>query len=254
MRCVVTGLKGSLAPQFARVAAAAGIDIVGWDRATVAPDDITAGRQWLDAIRPDAIVHMAMGSADWAGRLAHHAAMRDLPFIFTSTAMVFHHVPDGPHRIDSPRNAQDEYGRYKAACEDAVIAGHPAAMVVRIGWQIDPHQPGNNMLMALDQWQARDGHVAASRAWRPACSFMADTSAAMVALLRRPAAGVMHLDSNADEGHDFASIVGALKAHYRRDAWVLRLHDDYRHDQRLAGDSGLMPPLSARLPFDHSHQ
>lgn len=72
------------------------------------------------------------------------------------------------------------------------------------------------MLMALDAWQARDGHVAVSRAWRPACSFMQDTAT-------------------------------ALKQAFSRADWMLREHEDYLHDQRLVGGVGLLPPLSARL-------
>ncbi|RZU02466.1 sugar nucleotide-binding protein [Rivibacter subsaxonicus] len=248
MKLLVTGLNGTLAPRLAQAARAAGVDVIGWDRARINPDDIQATQRWLDATRAEAIAHLAMGSADWAARLAAHAAERAMPFVFTSTAMVFDHEPDGPHAPDSARNARDDYGRYKIACEDAVLCANPGATVARIGWQIDPSQPGNNMLMALDQWQARDGCVAASRAWRPACSFMADTAAALLALLQQPRAGVVHLDSNAAEAHSFVAIVAALKARFARDAWILREHEDYRHDQRLAGGARLVPPLSARLP------
>jgi dTDP-4-dehydrorhamnose reductase len=162
--------------------------------------------------------------------------------------MVFHHEPDGPHAVDDERTAQDDYGRYKIRCEDAVRAAHAGAMIVRIGWQIDASQPGNNMLRALDAWQARDGEVAASSAWRPACSYMDDTAAAFVALLRAPRVGVVHFDSNAEAGHSFAQIVRALRVAHGREAWQLREHADYVHDQRLAGSALAPPPLSTRLP------
>jgi dTDP-4-dehydrorhamnose reductase len=163
--------------------------------------------------------------------------------------MVFHHEPDGPHAPGSPRTAEDAYGRYKIACEDAVHAAHPGAMIVRIGWQIDPHQPGNNMLMELDRRQAQEGCIAASGLWRPACSFMEDTADAILGLLRNPRPGVVHLDSNAVEGHGFDAIVGALRRACARDSWVVQPTTDYRHDQRLTGHEGLLPPLSARLPL-----
>ncbi len=161
--------------------------------------------------------------------------------------MVFHHEPDGPHAVDAPRNAQDDYGRYKIRCEDAVRHAHAGAMVARIGWQIDPAQPGNNMLMARDDWQAREGCVAASTAWTSACSFMADTAAALLTLLRAPEPGVHHLDSNADEAFSFAQIVAALKARFEREHWQIREHADYRHDQRLLGGGARMAALSSRL-------
>ncbi len=153
----------------------------------------------------------------------------------------------GPHRIESARTAQDSYGLYKLACEDAILRANPAAVVARIGWQIDPAQTGNNMLFALDRWQVSEGNVVASTVWLPACSFMEDTAQALIALAQHGASGVYHLDSNAAGGHTFAQIVTALKNRYARDNWVVREHQDYRHDQRLVGNEALMPELSLRL-------
>jgi dTDP-4-dehydrorhamnose reductase len=248
MRLLITGLAGTLAPHLASAARSAGHEVLTWDRAAVPPDDVPAGAAWLDAEQPDAIAHLAMGASDWAARLAAHAALRGRPFLFTSTAMVFHHEPDGPHAPGDERSARDDYGRYKIACEDAVRAAHPGAVVARIGWQIDERALGNNMLAHLDQWQARDGRIGASRAWTPACSFMADTAAALLALIEAPLAGVVHLDSNAREGRTFDAVVAALAQRFERRHWVIAPHDDYRHDQRLVGDEVRMPPLSQRLP------
>lgn len=247
MRWLVTGLGGTLAPVLAREARARGHEVLAWPRSEVAPDDAAAGDAWLQQHRPDAIAHLGMGSAGWAARLADHAAARGIPFLFTSTAMVFHHRPDGPHAVTDARNAEDPYGGYKRECEDAVQAACPAASIARLGWQIDPQQPGNNMLMALDRWQQERGEVRASRSWKPACSFMQDTAAALAELLLQRVAGVTHLDSNADEGHDFLSIVRALQQAFGRPAWNVTATDDYVHDQRLAGGGARLPALSARL-------
>lgn len=248
MRILITGLKGTLAPVLAEAALRAGHHVLGWDRARVPPGDAAFGRAFLDAGAPDAIAHLAAGDEVWAGLLARWAAARSLPFVFTSTAMVFHHQPDGPHRPHDERTAQDDYGRSKIRCEDAVLGAHAGASVVRIGWQIDAARPGNNMLLQLDDWQRREGRVAASRAWKPACSFMTDTARALLALIERPQPGFVHLDSNADEGHGFDRIVAALQQAFARSGWRLSVHDDYRHDQRLAGGGARMPALSERLP------
>lgn len=245
MRLLLTGLNGTLAPSVAETASARGWPVLAWDRQAVPVHDT----HWLQQARPDAIAHLAMGDEHWAGRLAAFAAARGLPMLFTSTAMVFDAQPDGPHQPHDERTARDDYGRSKIRCEDAVLAAHPGATVLRIGWQIHPTRPGNNMLAQLDGWQQQQGEVAASRAWRPACSFMDDTAQAIVALLAHPVAGPVHLDSNADEGHGFDALVTALQRHFHRPQWRLRVHDDYRHDQRLAGGGAWVPPLSARLSF-----
>jgi dTDP-4-dehydrorhamnose reductase len=247
MKWLITGLNGTLAPVLAQKAEALAVEVLAWDRNRLPPDDVATADAWLRHERPDAIAHLGMGSADWAGRLARYAAEHGKSFVFTSTAMVFHHVPNGPHAVDDDRNAQDPYGQYKRECEDAILASHPGASVVRIGWQIDAVRTGNNMLMALDQWQATQGKVSASRVWKPACSFMIDTAAALARLLLEPVPGVSHVDSNAQEGHDFAQIARALKVAFHRDAWDIHVHEDYAHDQRLLGGGALVPPLSARL-------
>jgi dTDP-4-dehydrorhamnose reductase len=247
-RWLVTGRNGTVGPSLARTAERRGVEVVGWRRDAVPPDDPAAGEAWLRGQSFDGVAHLAMGSVDWAARLARHAAERGLPFVFTSTAMVFHHEPDGPHAPDDERNARDDYGRYKRACEDAVRAAHPGACVARLGWQIDPAQPGNNMLIALDRWQAEQGCVAASHRWRPACSFLDDTAEALATLLEAPVTGVVHLDSNATEGRTFLEVVRALRQTFRRDGWVIRPHADYVHDQRLLGGDARVPALSERLP------
>ncbi|MBN8506763.1 MAG: sugar nucleotide-binding protein [Burkholderiales bacterium] len=246
MRLLITGLSGTLAPVLARVARAHGHVVLGWDHRSLGFAD---GRAF-DRLRPDAVAHLAMAPAEGSAQLAGLAAARGLPFLMTSTAMVFHHEPDGPHHVGDARTAQDTYGRSKVASEDAVHAAHAAhaqASVVRIGWQIDPFANGNNMLAQLDRWQAEQGEVAASRAWKPACSFMADTAEGLLALLPQP--GVHHLDSNAQEAWSFAELVLGLQSCFERHAWRVRVHADYTHDQRLACVPGdpVPVPLSARL-------
>ncbi len=248
MKLLLTGLGGTLAPVVAREAERQGFSVVGWNRQAVPPDEAPAALAWLEREQPDAVAHLAVGSVAWAGLLARHAQRHACPLLFTSSAMVFHHQPDGPHRVADERTAQDAYGQYKRDCEDAVLGACPQASVARIGWQIDAERPGNNMLAALDQWQAKDGRVAASTAWRPACSFMDDTAVALVKLLIAAVPGVTHIDSNADEGHNFASIARALQQTFGRRGWKVEPTDTYVHDQRLVGGGAWVPPLSTRLP------
>ncbi|MFO0121342.1 MAG: sugar nucleotide-binding protein [Inhella sp.] len=245
MRLLITGLSGTLAPVLASAARARGHRVLGLDHRLLRSLGPTAAARYLDAQLPDAVAHLAMANAQASGELAAWAARRRLPFVMTSTAMVFHPEPDGPHGVGDARNAVDDYGRGKAATEDAVVAAHPSASIVRIGWQIDPEATGNNMLRALDGWQAEQGEVAASTAWIPACSYMADTARALLRLVDQP--GVHHVDSNADEGWTFAELVARLARAHQRSAWRVRPHDGYRHDQRLAGGGRWVPPLSAVL-------
>ena len=248
MKLLITGLNGTLAPKLAALARQRGHQVLAWDRQQTDPNDAATAQAWLAEQRPDAIAHLAMGSSEWAALLAAYAARQHMPMLFTSTAMVFDHEPDGPHQPHDQRTAKDDYGRYKIVCEDAVAAANPAASIVRIGWQIDGEAAGNNMLMALDDWQQREGRVAASRVWIPACSFMDDTAQGLLQLLNAPVPGVVHLDSNALESHGFDRVAAALREHFGRVAWHIEVNEAYRHDQRLGGGGACVPPLSARLP------
>src|SRR5690606_13075011 len=137
------------------------------------------------------------------GELAAWCARRGRPFLFTSTAMVFHHEPDGPYRPDDPRTARDEYGRYKARCEDAARAANPGAIVARIGWQISTRRGGNSMLEALHARARDEGVIRASTRWLPATSFLVDTAEALRDLLLRGVGGTYHLDGNAEARWDY---------------------------------------------------
>jgi len=248
MRLLLTGMNGTLAPKLAALARARGWEVLGWDRQRVPPDGGVAAATWLAAQRVEAIAHLAFGAEAWAAQLAGYAGAHGLPFLFTSTAMVFDHQPDGPHRPSDLRTARDDYGRYKIRCEDAVRAENPGASIARLGWQIDPEARGNNMLAALDAQQARDQRIRASLQWIPACSFMEDTVAALLQLLAAPLGATVHLDSNAREGHNFADVVSALRRSFNREHWVVEPTTDYVHDQRLIDDQARVPNLSARLP------
>jgi dTDP-4-dehydrorhamnose reductase len=257
LRLLVTGLGGTVGPELARVARAAGAEVLGWDRERVPPEDTAAVAAELARLAPTAIAHLGFGPESWAAQLAAQGAARGIPMLMTSTAMVFHHAPDGPHGAGDARTAQDDYGRYKIRCEDAVRAASDAAGIVRLGWQIRARAStgtgANHMLAALDAELERNGRIDASTAWRPACSFLDDTAHALWAWLddehrqpgRRPR--LWQIDANADGGHDFAQIARALGAAAGRRPWPVREHRDHRHDQRLVGGTAWVPPLRARL-------
>jgi dTDP-4-dehydrorhamnose reductase len=246
-RVLVTGLNGTLAPVLADTLRARGMTVVGWDRRRVPPDDDTACLAELQRLRPAAVFHLALGGEAWAGLLAAWCARHEVPFVFTSTAMVFDQEPDGPHRIDDPRTAKDDYGRYKIRCEDAIRQASNGAIVARIGWQIGDRRGGNNMLEALWRMAENDGVIRASTRWRPACSFMSDTAEALVRLAAGGRPNTCHLDSNVADALSFHEIVLRLRALHKA-AWPVEAVDEYIHDQRLLDDVRWLPDLAERLP------
>jgi len=247
MKALVTGLGGTLAPALASQLEARGWSVTGWDRSRIPPEDVRACLEFLEAENPDAVFHLALGSESWAARLAGWCGRWRIPFLYTSSAMVFDREPDGPHGVGDERTARDEYGRYKIRCEDAVLGASKRAIVTRIGWQIGRTRGGNQMLEALHRMSEVKGVVQASTAWRPACSFIEDTVEAMLGLMLAGEAGVFHVDSNAREGLTFFEVASRLARMHNAD-WKIQATEDYVHDQRLVDDRVSIPPLSRHLP------
>jgi dTDP-4-dehydrorhamnose reductase len=245
MRVLLTGVNGTVAPKFAAAAHAAGHDIIGWNRDLVDPNDIGAVDQFLADTTPDAIVHMAFGAESWAGQLAGYAGRRDIPYVFTSTTMVFDERPDGPYSISSPRTSTNDYGLYKIRCEDEIWRANPGAMIARLGYQIDPDGVGNNMVAHADTQNDESGCIRASTIWIPACAFIVDTAAALLDLIERPERGLHHLDSNANAALSYFEIITRLSTLLGRH-WTIEVTQFPDHDQRLI-DSVRIAPIEKRF-------
>ncbi|MEM7625007.1 MAG: sugar nucleotide-binding protein [Planctomycetota bacterium] len=246
MRALITGLNGTLAPHVKAALERGGHAVVGWERAAVAPEDEAACAAHLEEVSPDAVFHLGMGGEGWAARLAGFCHEHGKRFVFTSTAMVFANEPDGPHRVGDERTADEDYGKYKIRCEDAIAAASPSAVVVRIGWQIGDERGGNHMFEHLSKQHEADGQIGASARWTPACSFMADTAAALMELAERGEPGVYHADSNAVSALPFDEIVRRLSAKTGA-GWRVAANEDFVRDQRLLDERVSIAALDGRL-------
>jgi dTDP-4-dehydrorhamnose reductase len=245
VRILVTGMNGTVGPRFAENARRSGHEIVPWRRDVVSPENPAAGRAFLAATAPDAVVHLAFGPEAWAALMAEEAHRRAIPFVYSSTAMVFAQRPDGPYTTTSPRTADEEYGRYKIRCEDAVLKANPDATVVRLAYQIDPGGIGNNLVAHLDAAAAGGREVLASVRWVPALAFLDDTADALLSFVADPEPGTHHLDANAETAWTYFEVVTALRNSLGRH-WRVTAGEDPAHDQRLLG-SRRIAGLDTRL-------
>lgn len=257
LRVLVTGGRGTVgAPLVARLREC-GAHVVAWDRCEVDPLDPGACRALVHALRPDRIFHLAIasaptGAADEGSRINRHwpevlaEAAREIGagFLFTSTAMVFSDQAVGPFTLDHPPDAVAGYGHEKHEAERAVLAAHPGAVVVRLGWQIDTSREGNHMVAHLHREAAQHGFVRASTRWLPACSFLADTVEVLLDLAPREG-GVYMLDAN--ERWSFHAIACALRETLRT-GWDIEATDDFVYDQRLLDPRVHVPSVASRLP------
>ncbi len=241
MNIVLTGSRGTLAQALIPLAKKRGWNITAWDRNAVNPEDNDAGNAWLESQNPDAICHLAMGSEYWAGRLAGFAASRRIPFLFTSSVMVFDNRKSGPYLPTHKPETDDEYGQYKIRCEDQIMANNDNAAILRLGWQFDHRRGGNNMYAQLQTMMTEGNHIDASRLWIPACSHMEHSSEIILNLIKEGSRGIWHADANARSGLSYPHLLETLNSRY---GMGLRFqeNEDYSHDQRMDDPRLELPP------------
>lgn len=207
-------MHGTVAPVLAQALSACGYAIVPWDRVGHPVDHPDAVRFFIRCEKPDVFCHLALGPPAWAEWAARACAETDVPFLYVGSGSVYSAAQTGPFAVADVPAPNDDYGRYKLECERRVQAAHPRAHVARIGWQIGNAPGGNQMVDWLDRVSRAHGRVEASARWFPACSFLADTAASLVHVVRSLPPGLYLLDGN--PGMDFFQIANALN----------RLHGD----------------------------
>ena len=234
-------MNGTVAPVLAQRLREEGHIIVAWKRNEVPPDDRAAVEHYVAWVRADALCHLATGSPEWADSLARSGVR----LLYTGSVSIFSGEQRGPFTVDAEPQPNDDYGRYKLECERRIIAANSRAVVARIGWQIGDAAGSNNMVDYLTRTNAEQGSVDASENWLPACSFLADTAAALAKLLCNPDAhGVYHLDGN--PGLSFFEIAQRLNKRLGS-RWNIRPAAKPDQDQRLVDTRMSVAPITRRI-------
>ncbi len=257
MKAIITGTSGTVGQGLRHYLETRGDEVIAWNRAETPIDDYARMETFVRHHRPDVLFHLAVASQTtgrenegwwvtyhWTSELAWLCRQLGVQFVFTSSVMVFTDDAKGPFTPDSIPDQTSGYGYEKFQAEGRTFEQNPDAVVARLGWQINDIPGTNSMLSSLEEQQQTQGEVRASRKWFPACSFVADTAAALTAL-SHSAAGLYLVDSNTR--WSFYEIVLALKAKYARD-WTVVADDAFVYDQRMQDARVPIATLEQRLP------
>lgn len=233
-----------------------GGELVRWDRHAIPTDDYAAMEAFVRKVDPDVLLHLAAASQpqqryspeeeswrvnyEWTSELAWLTRELDIPFVFTSTVMVFTEAKPGPYTIACRPDAAHDYGRVKRLAEARAFHQNPRTRVVRLGWQIGNDLTGNQMAA----WFSERKSVDASTRWLPACAFVDDTADALLDIAEHRG-GIYHLDAN--EGWSFYDLGCALRERHNAD-WRITPTPDRAYDQRLLDGRIRLPRLADRLP------
>lgn len=245
MKALVTGMNGTVAPALAQALAAAGYAIAPWNRALHPVDNPEAVRFFIECEKPDLFCHAAMGSPEWAGWAAQTCAEFRIPLLYISSVSVYSASQSGPFTPQDLPAPDDDYGRYKLACERRIQAAHPGAHLVRIGWQIGSAPGGNQMVDFLARTNRERGQIDASTRWFPGCSFLPDTAASLVHILLTLPPGLYHLDGN--PGLNFFEIATSLNRLLGQ-PWKVLPVEGLVQNHRMLDPRVPVAPLSRRFP------
>lgn len=259
MKVLITGSRGTLGKVVTEQLKSEGNQVIPWNRSEVYPFDSEMGYGFVKEKRPDMIFHLATDSSplgeedegwkinvEWSVHLARWAEELGIPFLFTSSVMVFTNDAKGPFYPDSIPDANEGYGYYKKAAEEHILGVNHDAVVARIGWQIGQDDGSNNMVSHLSSQMREKGEIQASTKWFPACSFLTDTAVEMIRLIKQ-GNGLFQLDSNSK--WNFYEIVMALNKKLKKN-WYVKPTEDFVYDQRMIDDRVKIPALNNRLKLD----
>lgn len=199
---VVTGAAGQLGTALG--------DLLGDDAVYVDKIDLDVTgpdlRENLARLRPSLVINCAAYNAvDLAetdpapafavnatavGALAAAAAGAGAGFVTFSSDYVFDGKSPHPYVESSPTNPANRYGQSKLAGEEAALAAHPEALVIRTSWVMSATHPSFASAM-IDL--ARNGGASVIDDQRGHPTLVADLAPATLRAIERGATGRLHL-------------------------------------------------------------
>lgn len=221
MHALVTGASGFLGYTLVEQLLAAGHRVTGTSQdgeglpAGAQPlelslDDggLRAGAE-LRVLRPDWVFHLAAESnADRcaedaeravlintaaSGNLAAAAAELDVPFVFSSSDLVFSGA-EAPYREDDPPGPLGPYMASKAAAEQLITLNHPGACVARVALLYGPQRGRHgSFTQTLVERLGRGESVPCFTDQFRTPVLTADAATCLIALADQGARGIVHL-------------------------------------------------------------
>jgi dTDP-4-dehydrorhamnose reductase len=207
MRLLVTGAGGMLGQAVVAAAHDRDHEVVALGHAQLDIADADAVRHTIEGAAPDAVINCAAwtdvdgaeahrGEAlavngEGAGNVARAALEADAQLVHISTDYVFAGDATRPYVESDEIDPQSEYGRTKAAGEQAVAESSPAHAIVRSAWLFG--LGGRNFVETMLALGAQRGEIRVVTDQRGCPTFTGHLAPALLDIAQRRSAGIYHV-------------------------------------------------------------
>ncbi len=234
-KAYVTGITGTVAPYVKEELLNNGYQVFDKHIRVNEVSDISKSIDYIKEINPDIILHLALGTPEWAEELAKYCFNKDITFVYISTVSVFDENGGGPYTKNTPVLVENDYGKYKYNCEKLVKAVNPNTYIIRIGWQISDKGDvnSNNMFNFIKKHLDHYGFINVSDCHLPSVSFLDDTAKGIRYVIENKTPDLYLLNSN--DGLSLYDIICGLKAHFKTD-WKIESNSDFCRNDIMIDD------------------
>jgi dTDP-4-dehydrorhamnose reductase len=224
---LITGANGTLGRELALHCRLRAIEHVALARGELDVASPAAVDAAVDDLRPWAVVNAAgyvrvddaetdaarcfRDNVDASSVLARACAARGLPLVAYSSDLVFDGEAGTPYLETDAVGPLNVYGRSKARGEEAVLAAHPQALVVRTSAFFGPHDAANFVTSTLERLAAGE-HVVAADDAVVSPTYVPDLVEASLDLLVDGETGLWHLAN--DGATTWADLARAAAARF----------------------------------------
>ncbi|MGI8439231.1 MAG: dTDP-4-dehydrorhamnose reductase [Thermoleophilaceae bacterium] len=207
MKLLVPGGAGMLGRDVARVASAAGHEVVALTREGLDVTDAAAVAERVAAEAPDAVLNCAAytnvdgaeadlrsameGNAEAARHVAAAAAAAGAAVLYPSTDYVFDGTKREPYVESDPTRPQTVYGQSKLAGEHETASANPRHVIARTSWLFGTG--GRNFVETMLRLAGEHAEVTVVRDQVGCPTYTPHLAEALVALLAAESYGVHHV-------------------------------------------------------------
>ena len=203
-------------------------------------EEIDHIKSYLKQLKPDVIIHAALGPVEVTEMFAKYAKIHNSSFIYISTVSVYEDNKGGPYVKEDDIKVKNAYGLYKYTSEQRALAINSNSYIIRLGWQISPEKntTSNNMFKFIKDNTDEHNNIAVSDLFYPSASFLNDTADAIIEIIKKQPGTYL---VNGNPKYSLFEILHILKNRFQLDINIVKNNNFKRNDLMVDPEVHILP-------------